>query len=132
MLEAIVQLWVLAVLAAGVAWWRARDERSRAKWARLLTRLTGFAVVLGVWEWLGTLPFGGWPARISLVAAAVWGVVWYLRVRLLPAWEIWWRQFLAPRDMAFGEDPRDVSRIRWPRLTVDYEAAIAPYLVRAR
>jgi hypothetical protein len=58
----------------------------------------------------------------------VWGVVWYLRVRLLPAWEIWWKQFLAPHAMVHEEDPRDVSRLRWPRLTVDYEAAVAPYL----
>ena len=131
MFEAIVQVWFLAVLLLALMLWRARDDRARARAGRWLARLTGLVGAAAVWEALGGLPFGGWPARITLVAAMVWLVAWYLRVRISPALAIWWRQFMAPYDMIAQEDPRDVSRVRWPALRVDYEAAIAPYL-RAR
>lgn len=130
MFEAIVQVWFLAVLLLALMLWRARDDRARARAGRWLARLTGLVGAAAVWEALGGLPFGGWPARISLAVAVAWGVVWYVRVRLLPAWAIWWRQFLEPHAMITQEDPRDVHRLHWPRMAVNYEEAVAPYLPR--
>lgn len=127
MLTTIIQLWVLGIIAATVAWWRSRGEERRQR-ARTLQRLLGLGVAAGIWEWMGTLPYGGWPAKIAVLAATVYGIVWYARVRVIPAMDIWWQQFLSLHRLASNsEDPRDVGRLRWPELQVSYEA-ISPYL----
>jgi hypothetical protein len=128
MLESLIQLWFILLVAAGIGWWRARTESGRARAARLLRNLLGLGLVGALWAWLDTLPFHGWPAKITLLAGAVWGTWWYVRMRLWPAWEIWWKQFLMPAKWQYEEDPRDVQRLRWHRVRYSRSEALAPYL----
>ncbi len=124
----LVVVWWIAVLFLLVAWSRARGVKRDLALTRLL-RLGGLGLIAGlVWEWSDALPYGGIPAKVTLVAGSLWWMGYHAWSAVIPAWLLRRQRGRRLRAMVWGEDPRDLERLRWSSVAYRRAKAIAPYL----